>query len=79
MDSIGDVLKGRLTPKEPAESRYLKSYVESRYRITPQVIINERFITLVVPHAALAGTLRLELPTIIAECKLTKRLHIRIS
>lgn len=76
---LKDILKARHTPQEPEESRALKQYVQSRYSVTPQVIISPHHLTLVVPSAALAGTLRLELPRMLSECKITKKLHIRIS
>jgi hypothetical protein len=79
MDSLGDMLKGRSTPQEPEESRLLKQYVQKRYSVTPQVILGPHHLTLVVPNAALAGTLRLELPTMLAECHITKKLLIRIN
>ena len=79
MDSIADLLKHRPVPSEPQESRLLKSYVEQRYQITPKIELNEHHITLIVPNAALAGSLRLELPTLLKTCKITKKLHIRIS
>ena len=79
MDSIADMLKGRPAPQEPEESRLLKAYVNERYHIIPRVGLSEFHLTLVVPNAALASTLRYELPDIIRECKLTKKLHIRIA
>ena len=79
MDSIANMLKGRNVPQEPEDSRLLKAYVKERYHVVPQVVLSEFHLTLVVPNAALAGTLRLELPHIIRECKITKKLHIRIS
>ena len=79
MDSLSDMLKNRSAPREPEESRLLKQYVETRYHVLPQVILSDFHITLVVPNAALAGTLRLEMATMIRECKITKKLHIRIN
>ena len=76
---LKDILKGRQVPQEPPESRALKQYVQSRYNITPQVVISPHHLTIVVPSAALAGTLRLELPRMLSECKITTKLHIRIS
>ena len=79
MDSLGDVLKHKSMPKEPDESRLIKQYVFTRYKIKPGVVIAERTLTIVVPTAALAGTLRLEMSNIITECNLTKKLFIRIA
>ena len=79
MDSIGDMLKHRQLPSEPEDSLLLKAYVLRYYDTPVQVVISEYHLTLVVPNAALAGTLRLELPRMMTECKITKKLHIRIS
>lgn len=79
MDSIADLLKNRNTPQEPEDSRLLKAYVQKHYNTPVQVVLSDYHLTLVVPSAALAGTLRMELPRMIAECKITKKLHIRIS
>ena len=79
MDSIADMLKNRNVPQEPEDSRLLKAYVKQHYNIVPHVVLSDFHLTLVVPNAALAGTLRLELPRMIKECKITKKLHIRIA
>jgi hypothetical protein len=76
---IKDILKSRDVPLEPAESVALKKYVKEKYKVMTQVVVSPHHLTLVVPNAALAGTLRLEMPTILRECKITKKLHIRIS
>ncbi len=79
MDSIGDMLKNRQLPSEPEGSQLLKAYVLKHYDTPVQVVLSDYHLTLVVPNAALAGTLRMELPRMMAECKITKKLHIRIS
>ena len=79
MESLADMLRNRGAPQEPEDSRLLKAYVQKRYSVTPQVVISEFHLTLVVPNAALAGTLRMELPHMIRDCKVTKKLHIRIA
>ena len=79
MDSLGDMLKNRAVPQEPEDSRLLKAYVKEHYQVVPHVVLSEFHLTLVVPNAALAGTLRLELPRILKECHITKKLHIRIA
>ncbi|MEI7631711.1 MAG: hypothetical protein WCJ60_00115 [bacterium] len=76
---LKDILKGRNIPQEPPESLALKKYVQSKYNVATQVIISPHHLTLVVPSSALAGTLRLELPRMLEECKITQKLHIRIS
>ena len=79
MDSLSDMLAMRSSPQEPEESRLLKDYVNNKYKVIPQIVISPHHLTLVVPNAALAGTLRMELPSILAACRVTKKLHIRIS
>jgi len=79
MDSIADMLKNRNVPQEPEDSRLLKAYVQEHYRVMPKIALSEHHLTLIVPNAALAGTLRMELPRILKECRITRKLHIRIS
>jgi hypothetical protein len=79
MESLGDMLAKRSTPQEPEESRLLKQYVQDKYHVVAQVIVSPHHISLVIPSAALASTLRLEMPTMLAACKVTKKLHIRIN
>jgi hypothetical protein len=76
---IKDILKSRSVPQEPEESQLLKKYITDKYHITPQIIVSPHHLTVVVPNAALAGTLRLELPSIQNECRITTKLYIRIS
>lgn len=79
MDSLADMLKNRGLPQEPEDSRLLKAYVQQHYHVAVQVVLSDFHLTLVVPNAALAGSLRMELPDIIAQCRITKKLHIRIA
>ena len=79
MDSMADLLKNRPTPEEPAESKRLKDYVLNRFGVQPTVVISAQHIQLVVPNAAIAGSLRLLLPDLQKSCQLNKKLIIRIS
>ena len=79
MDSLGDVLKHKKVPVEAEESRLIKAYVANRYKVQPLVLVQEHSLTIIVSNAALAGTIRLELPQIVVECKLTKKVYIRIN
>ena len=79
MESLEDMLAKRTTPQEPEESRLLREYVLSKYNVHTQVLSGPHNITLVVPNASLASTLRLEMPTMLQACRITKKLHIRIS
>lgn len=78
MDSLSDMLAKRPTPVEPEESRLLKLYVQKKYDVTPLINISEFYITMAVPSAALAATLRFDEAQMKIDCKLTKKLRIRI-
>ena len=79
MESLEDMLAKRSAPQEPEESRLLREYVQTKYNVSTQVMSGPHTITLVVPNASLASTLRLEMPTMMQACRITKKLHIRIS
>lgn len=76
-ESIGDLLSGRRF-NEPPEIKIIQEFVESRYKVTPQVSVAGEQIIIGVKSAALAGTLRPLLPQIRAACETEKRLVIRI-
>jgi hypothetical protein len=76
-DSIGDLLQNRRI-EEPPEIKIIQEFVESKYHITPQVMVNQQQIVIGVKSAALAGTLRPQLPQIKDLCQTDKRLVIRI-
>lgn len=78
MDSLSDMLAKRPSPAEPEESRLLKQYVQNKYNVTPRISVSEFYITMAVPNAALAGTLRFDEADMKITCKLTKKLRIRI-
>ena len=78
MDSLGDVLKNKHVPVEPEEVRMVKAYVQRKFRTKVGIVVSERTLSIIAPHAALAGTLRLELNQIISECRITKKVYIRI-
>ena len=77
-ESIGDLLSGRRFD-EPPEIKIIQDFVESRYKVVPQVSITGEQIVIGVKSAALAGTLRPLLPQLKAACSTEKRLVIRIS
>jgi hypothetical protein len=76
-DSIGDLLQNRRI-EEPPEIKIIQEFVESKYHLTPQVMVNQQQIVIGVKSAALAGTLRPQLPQIKDLCQTDKRLVIRI-
>lgn len=78
MDSLGDMLAKRNTPVEPEESRLLRQFVQTKYNVTPHISVSDYYITMAVPNAALAATLRFDEAQIKTDCKLTKKLRIRI-
>lgn len=77
-ESIGDLLSGRRL-NEPPEIKIIQDYVQLRYKVTPQVSVAGEQIIIGVKSAALAGTLRPQLPQIKDACQTEKRLIIRIS
>ena len=76
-ESIESLLAGR-NIAEPSEIAIIKSFVEQKFQLVPDVAINEKQIIIIVQGAALAGALRPFLLQIQEECKTTKRLVIRI-
>lgn len=56
----------------------LREYVTQRYRITPIIKRQQDNFVIIVPSAALAGTLRLESRQIMKQCGLQQRLLVRI-
>jgi len=78
MESLGDMLAKRPAPQEPEEVRLLREYVQKKYNVTPKITSAEHYITMAVPNSALASTLHFEESTMIKECKVAKKLRIRI-
>lgn len=78
MESLGDMLAKRSIPKEPVEVALLREFVQKKYNITPHLSVGDYYITMAVPNAALASTLRFDETEIKTACKLTKKLRIRI-
>lgn len=76
-ESIGDVLGGRKYD-EPSEIKVIKNYVNTRFKIMPQVTVTQQQIVIGVKSSALAGALRPMLPQLQEACGTEKRLIIRI-
>lgn len=57
MSSIGDVLKNRGL-QEPPEIAIVKKFIRDKYKSECTVIVREKNISVGVPNAALANTLR---------------------
>jgi hypothetical protein len=63
---------------EPPEMLAIKKYVQDEFKAEVIVQIRDKDIVIVVPNAALAGTLRMRSPEIKRRCQLDKRLVFRI-
>lgn len=77
MDSIKDILVTK-NLDEPTEVAALRDYVQQLFQYVPEVRINSKTITVVVPHGKMASELRLREMEITRRCQLTKKLFIKI-
>lgn len=76
-ESLGDLL-GKRDFIEPPEIKIIQEFVESRFKVTPSVLVSSQQIAIGVKSAALAGALRPMLLQIKVACQTDKRLVIRI-
>ena len=77
MESLQDIIGSRdFTP--PTEIEMIQNYIKRRYKSACRVQVRKNDIVIGVRNSALAGTLRMEQQRLIEECKLTKKLIIRI-
>jgi hypothetical protein len=78
-NSLGDILNGR-APKsnEPPEFPIIKCYMMKHFKVTPKLSISNKHIIILVPNAALAGSLRLVLYELREKCNTKRKLIIRI-
>ena len=77
MESLQDILGSRdFVP--PTEIELIQSYVLRRYKSKCYVQVRKNDVVIGVRSSALAGTLRMEQQRLIEECKITKKLIIRI-
>lgn len=77
MDSLQDIMS-RAMPQEPVEVRAIKQYIDERFHAPASVGVRDNTITITVSSAALANTLRMQLPRLQAAAGTTKRLVFRI-
>jgi hypothetical protein len=77
MDSLFKILQ-RKDFDEPPEIAAIKKYVQDEFKTDVGVQVRDKDIVIMVPNAALAGTLRLRGPEIKRRCQLDKRLTFRI-
>lgn len=78
-NSLKDILDGRAKSNEPPEFGIIKRYMMKHFKIVPKLAMSNKNIIISVPHAALAGSLRMSLHELKEECNTDKRLVIRIS
>ena len=76
-DSMESLLAGRRI-SEPPEIAIIKKFVETKFKIIPDVAVSERQIIIIVKGAGLAGALRPFLSQLQEACDTSKRLLIRI-
>jgi hypothetical protein len=77
MDNLGDLLQAK-KPQEPPQLQALKQYVMTHHNQESKAAQSTLGYSLTVPNASLASTLHMEVPKIIQECNLDKKLFIRI-
>jgi hypothetical protein len=77
MDSLQDIL-ARNMPQEPEEILAIKRYISKQFDVPASVGLYNETIVVTVPSAALANTLRLQLPRLQAAAGTTKRITFRI-
>jgi len=70
MESLQKILKSRKIAQAPDEIKMVKDYILRRYKSGCSVKISRGAIIVSVPNSALAGTLQMDRPNIIAACGL---------
>ena len=76
-DSLGDIMSKRQWEESP-EVQVIKDFVFEKFEATPRITVQEKFIVIQVPSAALAGALRSHVYQLQQLCRTEKRLVIRI-
>jgi hypothetical protein len=76
MDSLSEIL-GKYKSAEPPEIAAVKEYVHKQFRADANVGVQEKSVTITVPSAALANSLRLRTVQLKEICG-NKRLIFRI-
>lgn len=77
MDTLFDILANKQFD-EPPEAASIKKFVHDAYQTEVQVLVREKDISIIVPNAGLAGSLRMQLPELKRRCQIEKRVLIRI-
>ncbi len=77
MESLQDILGSRdFVP--PSEIELIQNYIQRRYKAKCKVYVRKVDIIISVHSSALAGTLRMEQKRLVEECRIEKKLIIRI-
>lgn len=76
-ESLGDLLTKRL-PSEPPEVKAIKEFAKERLNVIPSVTIGQSQITISMPDAASAGSLRMQIFELQQILQTDKKLVIRI-
>lgn len=77
MDSLFSILSHK-NFDEPPEAVSIKKFVYDEYKTTVNVKVSDNNISIQVPSAALATTLRLRAPELKRRCQIDKKLIFRI-
>ena len=78
MDSLFNILSHK-NFDEPPEAASIKKFVYDEYKTDVGVTVRDNDISIQVPSAALASTLRLRAPELKRRCQIDKKLIFRIS
>lgn len=78
MDSLFSIL-GQKNFDEPPEAASIKKFVYDEYKTEVGVQIRANDISVQVPSAALANTLRLRAPEMKRRCQIDKKINFRIN
>lgn len=78
MDSLFSIL-GQKNFDEPPEAASIKKFVYDEYKTEVGVQVRANDISIQVPSAALANTLRLRAPEMKRRCQIDKKINFRIS
>ncbi|MDL2341527.1 MAG: hypothetical protein QFB87_00405 [Patescibacteria group bacterium] len=78
MDSLFSIL-GQKNFDEPPEAASIKKFVWDEYKTVVGVQVRDKDISVQVPSAALANTLRLRAPELKRRCQIDKKINFRIT
>lgn len=76
MDNIGRILSKRHS-NEPEEFELIRTFVQSKFNVTPTLQLHEGRVLIIVGSSALAGSLRLALPELTSQLPASLKIIIR--